>query len=323
MKPIPRLPENSLVFDNSTIELLRCPREYFYSAERQRELVAERAGRNFGSTIHCGAAVRYTECRADAVSDEVVPKINEAMRKHLDANPQPEEDFRNFNHACTVMQAYNTHYGAEPFRILLNPVDQMPLVERSFLFPFGMVRTPNGEPRNLFYAGKIDAGIEDNSGCWSFDHKTTFMFGENWERQMAVDGGQVGYVWALRKTLPPEKKVLGYVINGIRIRKPRRKDNFTDEALVDASDFKREPAYVSEIDIADWMRDTVALVEDILWYQQRHYFPRHRWMCTRKYGPCDFYDVCSLSPDQRENALMSNLFSDREWSPLKKPQNNE
>lgn len=307
-------PNGALIFDNSTLELLKCPRLLEYKWLRKRELVANRAGRNFGSGMHIGWAERYRRCGTNAVDDMAAIEINDAMRKFFEESPAPGEDFRNYHHAERVMAAYNSCYRNEPFEILKKP-DGSPVVEASFLLPFDF--EIDGHP--LYYSGKIDTGIRDASGIWSFDHKTAFQFGDTFDAQMHRDGGQLGYAWALSKAM--NEKPCGYIIDAVRIRKPSRKSEYSGEAPVDSTDFNRMPFALSTPDILEtWHRDVCELVTLIVGFHKRGYFPEYRWNCVNKYGKCDFFEACSCPPAQRMGVLYhTTLFTESDWSPLNSP----
>jgi hypothetical protein len=233
------------------------------------------------------------------------------MRLHFDANPQPMEDFRTFDHACTVLEAYNKHYQKEPFSILLNSQGK-PIVEASFALPFGTIHD-----RPIYYSGKIDLGIQDNAGVWVFDTKTAFMYGEAWEASMQMDSGQLGYVWALRQVLPPSIRVNGYIINGIRIRRPKKGDEYNAVAPVDASDFTRLVFHVHDDILDEWRENTCHAITEIFRYHAQDYYPMRRSQCVTKFGKCDMFDVCSVGMASRESALYSNMYEENTWTPLK------
>src|SRR6267142_3078694 len=314
--PIPTLPlvNGAFLIDNSTLEKLKCPRLYQLEPLNKRVLADAKAGRNFGSTLHRGWEVRSKLCGNKAVNSDYVPLINNAMLEWLNDNPQPLEDFRNFNHACEVMRVYNNYYKDEPYKILINPKTLDPLVECSFALPLGTVwNTP------VLWCGKLDLLTEWDTGVWAGpDHKTTFQFGENWEKSMMTDSGQCGYTWAARQVLGPSVKVNGYIIDGVRIRAPRKKDLYDeDKPPVDKTDFKRIPYYVSDDDIEEWKEDTLALIADIFHHHSRSFFPRSRPHCVGKFGPCDMFNICTLPRARRHDALMGTAYEDNHWSPLK------
>lgn len=309
----------AFLIDNSTLELLRCPRLYQYKSLCRRDSVAEKAGANFGSTLHVGWAVRYRRCGVNAVDPVAAESINSAMAAWLLDNPQPMDDFRDLNHAQTVMAAYNAHYQNEGFQIVNvkktsddGVIYLEPLVERSFALPFGLV---DGMP--CIYTGKIDLGIYDNHGLWSQDHKTAFMFGDNFDAQMSMDGGQLGYLWALKQATGVMPR--GYIIDAVRIRRPTRKSEYDLTAPVDASDFKRMPFFVTEATLEEWEENVRQLIHNIFEYHKHGYFPMHRWHCVGKYGKCEMFNVCSVGPESRESVLNSALYEDYTWSPLNLP----
>jgi hypothetical protein len=331
LHPLPELPlvfddklapNGALVFDNSTLELLRCPRLFEYKALRKREVVGAKAGRNFGAGLHVGWATRYRRCGSSAVADADTVAINDSMGKFFAESPSPGEDFRNFDHACRVMRVYNEIYGREEFKIVTNPKDGSPMVECSFLLPFGVEL--DGHP--LYYCGKIDTGIEDNSGIWSFDHKSAFQFGDGFDGQMQRDGGQLGYMWALWQVLGVRPK--GYIIDAVRIRRPsvsKKAEYGGGTPPVDGTDMKRLPFAVATDDIIEaWKKDVVALVKQILHFHKSGHFPEYRWQCVGKYGKCDMYEACAVRPEERLNILYhTSLFTESTWSPLNAPKNYE
>lgn len=330
------LTDGAFLIDNSALEKLSCPREFYYSFVRRRRLVSSKAGMNFGSTMHVAWAERYSQCGGNAITIEAVNKSALAMTEWLSDNPQPAEDFRNLSHAFRVFDAYNQNYGNEPYQIVTNPRDGRPLVEQSFMLPFMEVETWEPDEMNnehlvvipVFYCGKLDLAIRDAHGLWVQDHKTTFQFGDSFDKDMQRNSGQRGYVWALKQILGEMPR--GYIIDAVRIRKPKRDSIFDGTPPVDASDFRRLPFFVTEPDLATWKENTEAKIREIFYHASQNSWPEHENMCTahadtdthgsaRKFGTCDFFDVCSVAKEMRENALASNLYEDNLWSPLNKP----
>ena len=305
MKPLPLI-DDTFIIDNSSLEKFKCPRAWEYSELNERTPVAARAGANFGSTIHRGLETRYKLVSNNAVDAGTQLAIETSMHDWLQEHPQPESDFRNFDHACKMMRVYNQIYGREEFRILNNAKDK-PIIEASFALPIGKVQNTQ-----IIYAGKIDLGISDNNGIWSFDHKTTFQFGETFSKQMNMDGGQLGYCWALSQVTGQQP--CGYIIDAIRVRRASVKAQFTGEAPIDMTDFTRTPYWVTPDMLDEWKADVLAIVNEIFICHDLNRFPRHRWQCTNKYGACDFYDVCSTPEAQRNLILDSNLFEKNTWT---------
>lgn len=304
--------------DNSSLNTLVCPRFYELKHICGRELVAARAGRNFGAGLHVGWQRRYSLCGSSAVDAKAEVYINDGMMDYFREKPQPENDFRTLAHAQRIMQVYNERYRNEPFEILKNAKGQ-PAVESSFAFPIGDVVYPSSERLSIkiIFTGRVDLFTRDNEGEWAGpDHKTTSELGNPFMTTMATDSGQKGYCWAFQQIYGRLPR--GYIINAVRIRKPRKMDLYTGEAPIDASDFLRIPHYVFPSELEEWREDVLAKVETIFWMHHRGYFQRHTSRCSEKYGRCDMYDVCISQRESRDTVLASSLFEDYTWSPLNK-----
>lgn len=313
----------AFLIDNSTLETLTCPRLYELKHLRMRDLVAARAGRNFGAGLHVGWRERYLRCGSAPVDESSEAAINEAMATFFRDKPQPPEDFRTLDHACKVMKAYNQRYLTEAFTILPKN-DGTPAVEASFAFTLGhlkyqpLPRDPeiaNAQDIEIVYTGRVDLLTKDPEGEWvGPDHKTAFMFGQGFQDAMATDAGQRGYCWAFQQMYgrPPR----GYVIDAVRIRPPTKKATYAGDAPISFEDMQRIPFYIFPDDIEEWRQDTLAKIETIFWMHARDYFQKHTKMCVTKYGRCDMFEVCITARGSREAVLSSNQFEDLTWSPL-------
>lgn len=307
MIPSP-LTDGCLIIDNSMVEQLQhCPRSYQFKYLNRRIEAVPAPGRNFGSCLHAGLATRYKTFAEHAVTD--VTPINDALSAYLLANPQPENDFRNLDHAFGVMRAYNRAYPEESFKILAT--EKGPIVESSFLLHIGSV---SGTP--IKYAGRIDLGIQDSTGLWVVDHKTAFQFGKAFEAEMAMDTGQLGYCFAFRQVFG--QKPNGYITNAIRIRKPTRSDAYEDRAPVDASDFKRLVTCVDDDRLEEFVDTVMHWARNLLDYHWRGTFPRvsGKKGCVAKYGQCEYYTVCQAPRPSRDGLLASSLYEDNKWTPI-------
>ena len=314
LPPLPLVPTKdgklAYLIDNSTLETLVCPTIYKNKHLYKRELSAARAGRNFGAGLHVGWKERYMLCGSKAVDPTNEQTINAALATYFGEKPQPDDDFRTLEHAQKVMKAYNKRYTNEDFTIL-SRTDGTPAVESSFAFPIGEVQGVQ-----IIYTGRTDMFIHNSEGDWVLDHKTAFQYGENWLKQMAVDSGQKGYVWAFAQLYGRCPR--GYIVDGVRIRRPTKKDEYAGVPPVDNTDFQRIPQYVFPQELDDWRENVLLQVDSIFYRHKRGSFEMNRRECVGKYGPCDFYDVCMAMPEQRESILASSMFEELTFSPLNK-----
>ena len=353
MNNLPLL-DGCFLFDNSSLEQFQnCPHEYYISHIRRRILNADRAGMNFGSCCHLGEKLRY-ELYGNNPCGDITP-IHAAFAEHFDKHPEPVGDYRNLGMAQEWLRAYNEVYGREPFEII-KLKDGRPFVEMSFMTPFGVISF-NGDdkipiinkasaffnqPINdiafwiefqkkqgnipIFFTGRIDLGISDQSGKWVMDAKHVFMFGKNFTAEMQASNQMRGYCWQFQKFYGELPK--GYIINATRVRPPVKGAEFDSSLLFRTSgkdpDFLRIPQHISQTDLDEWEQNTLHLLEELFFNYNRGVFGKHKKSCVGKYGPCQFYELCnSVEPGTREAYLMSNSFCDNNWSPLNNPKTKE
>lgn len=330
--------DGAILIDNSTLEKLSCPRKLQINWIDKLVKQGTSAGANFGSTIHRGLETRYKLCGTAAVQTEHILPINSSMLEWLEANPQPDAEFRNYGHACNMIQVYNQQYGQEQFKILTTQEGKL-LVEASFMLPMALlikvsntvfaieqwngseVEVDDHELKGLrvikvYYTGKIDLGIEDTSGIWSFDHKTAFQFGDSFLQQMDMDAGQLGYMWALQQVTGKEAR--GYIIDAIRVRRPKKGDDLLGSTgCIDKTDFFRRPFFKSQSVLTEWRANVLQLILNIANMAEQDYFPMQRSQCISKYGACEYYDICNTPPEQRDLIKNSGNYVENKWSPLK------
>jgi len=301
--------------DNSSLEKLVCPRLWQLVNLNRRTLVESRAGRNFGAGLHVGLKERYSLCGHNEVTPDKTKIINSAISEFFRSSPQPVDDFRTLEHCQRVMQAYNEYYRSEPFKILQRP-DGKPAVESSFSFPLGKV-----DEVMVYYIGRMDMNIEDNTGEWVFDHKTAFMFGDGFRRSLERNAGQIGYCWAHQQIYGRLPR--GYVIDAIRIRRPKKGDEYTGAPPIDSSDLQRIPYFIMPDNVEYWKQNTLRKIENIFLMHSVGYFYQNESQCETKYGPCDFYDLCSAPESSWDEILNSTRYEHNDWSPLNLPTKGE
>ena len=59
--------------------------------------------------------------------------------------------------------------------------------------------------------------------------------------------------------------------------------------------------------LKDYQADAV---DDVLANLKRGFFPMEDAWCMGKYGRCEFFEVCTAEPAQREAMLASGLYTD-------------
>lgn len=337
MIPLPLLDGDTLVLDNSTLELFQtCPRAALYGICLRKKGSGDRPALKFGGITHKVLETRY---RSAAPMLEQTPEVQSTMLSVAEAEfstyTPPIDDFRNLDRMVDLIHRYGQAYPFEPFEIARFS-DGRPLIEVPFAVPLGeirvdaemcvqpMLRNPdgdivkNGQPSvrkistiRILFTGRIDLAYLYNSGLYILDHKTASMATNMAEFEIAHQF--YGYTNATEELLGRE--VAGIVINRIVCRKPSR----TGEPFT----FERKLIPVQRGLVSEWKTDILHIIADFVEMVRRQYMPKHTQWCVAKFGPCQFHRVCTLgdtadalSP-QRKMMLESGEFEDNTWSPLK------
>lgn len=340
LPPLPLI-DGCLVFDNSWLEKFQsCPLEAQLSGINKRIATTHRDGLNFGQACHTAMSLRYNACGSDKCGEEVTNIIKLALQAHFENSPESQGDHRNLAMSEAFIDAYNQMYSREPFDIL-KLKDGRPLIEKSFLSPFAEIINGELMPAAgftdvkhwverlkaegcvpVFYSGRIDLGITDNSGNWVLDHKSGFQFGRAFTAEMSSTPQMRGYCWEFRNYFGELPR--GYIINAFRVRPPTQAAQYDTSQLFRISgkdpDFQRIPVQIDAKQIDDWEQDTFGLIEEFLFHYKRGKFNRHKKSCVSKYGLCQYYTLCNeVAPEHQESYLASPAFMDNEWSALNTP----
>lgn len=314
--PLP-LENGALCIDNSFLESLQtCPRALEYSRLRKRELAASRPSLNFGSAGHLVWEHRYKTTKNLSPTAELENQQAEILAKYYSENPFPEDDFRTLNWAIEVfVKKYNQRYALEPFQLLQDDKGS-PMVELPFMVKLYETELYPGHILPIFYTGKIDLPVSWDNNVFVIDHKTTSMMGESFWDDLRVSPQLVGYTWGFWKATGI--KPAGFCVNAVRTKpQPMKPKNGLDAWWEE--NYQRSKEYVSDGLLKEWESNTINLVEEFLWHHSRSYFPMKKKWCCAKYGKCQFYSVCNGLPiEQREEMLMSQLYTENTWSPLRK-----
>ena len=343
LPPLPLI-DNCLFFDNSAFELLQvCPSAYEKNRLWRRIAVGDSAALSFGTAIHAALEWRYTTLKNASptiVSEEEQIAV---LQKHFAEHPVEDEEHRSLNLATEIIQRYNQRYHLEPFNVLEDEKGKV-LCELSFALPLCQYWPEvkeciywNGQPDGLnpksigiVITGRIDLPVRWDNQIFIIDHKTSGMFfgpTRFLEEERPSNQYRI-YAWAFEKLTG--QKVGGFCVNGIRTKVPPVKPKNGLDAWW-AEGFVRDINYLALTPTwqDDLVNEMVSLVERFFWHYEKGRFPmagKFTKACSR-YGGCQYGDVCCLGSDEkRHEMLMSPVFKDNEWTPLKsvvKEQNNK
>jgi hypothetical protein len=276
--------------DSSTLSrYTTCPQEYYYYKVLKREATGWRAGIEFGSIIHQCLDIRYR-----GLGD-----IRDLQRKTLEkfyatARFEPG-DYRDLNYAIGLLERYDATYPIEPFDVL-PPTEQH--IEVAFSVPL---------PTLLGYkwTGRVDLVVRyPDNRIWTLDHKTSSIGGASFFDEYLNSQAQVGYVWAMEQVTG--QPIAGFIVNAIFNRKITR----TGDGIT----FERQLFHVTQEQKEEWLENTTNVIRQI---ERDEHFCQHKSQCARKYGKCEYLDVCSMPRNARERILASNMYQDVTWDPLK------
>lgn len=318
LPPLPII-DGWLFVDNSKVETIcGCNRAAQYSWLHQRRAAGERSALNFGAGIHCAKEARY-KVSTDISTPGLEQAMFNALTKHFEEHPQEGEDeYRTLDHATKLVKRYNQKYPTETFEVCKLDTG-LPCVELPFSYPLvdetgepiTFCTVQNGNPIlfHVMYTGKIDLIISEYSQIFTMDHKTTFQLGQTFWQAQQMTSQHVGYCVAVDKLLGVQ--TAGYKINALCTRKFSK-----SRPAHDAADFERNTFYVTPERKLEWHRNLVSKLKMFFYNYSQGHLPMFENACVGKFGPCQFFDICSLPELQRGMMLESNLFVDDNWSPL-------
>jgi hypothetical protein len=299
------LPVIQRPIDNTALSAyLACPREYAFSMMLNRRSKGTSAALAFGKAWHKAMEYHY---KTDGNRDMVILGVTKTYEDHDSA-----DDYRTLNRVLLDYDKYVAKYGkpsSENGKTVGWP--DAPLVELS----------TNAQGDGLIHpwAGKIDRVVEIGGLYYIEDHKTTSRLDKNYFKQFELSYQMMGYTY-LGKQLLPGKKIAGVRIN-------------LSHVLTGKTEFHRQLFSYSEDQIREWVRVTnrwmLNLAADIRAYLDlldegfssitaiTQAFPAHFGDngCSRKFGMCQYYEVCSLNERLRERKLEMD-FDVNPWNPL-------
>jgi hypothetical protein len=278
---------------------MTCPREYYLGMVLHRRGKGKSPALVFGSAWHKAMEIHY---KSGGDRDLVHYAVTQAWEGHDSA-----DDYRTLNRVLLDYDRYRKQYGDDPTgedAKTVGTVGDM-LVELS----------TNAQGAALVHpwAGKLDRIIQLDGLYYVEDHKTTSRLDKHFFRQFELSNQMMGYTY-LAKALLPQLPVVGVRIN-------------VSHVLTAKTEFHRKLITFSPAQITRWTAQTniwmTKLSED---YEQLKVeaglipdvaFPQHFGDngCSRKYGMCGYWPICSSSPKLQEGVLLRE-YEINPWNPL-------
>ena len=321
---------NCLFIDNSSLSTLTtCPRKGAYSFLARRQEVKNRMALFFGGAIHKALEVRDLEQQVLCTAAIEEKMIDSLVEYYTDCDDT--DDYRNLTYAIRTIERYNKTFAADPQVAITLPSGEV-AVELPFSIPLGeivvdslmWVSDPDidsGIPQfrhvdtiQIIFTGKIDRVCAHQGNTYLLDHKTTSMGGPTFFDEFYTSHQFRGYKFATEKLLGIP--VRGVIINALMCRPPLKSGdvNYT---------FDRHTIHIDDDMVADWQDSFLQAVETFISYHinqdpalPERAYPMHTNTCVGKYGKCEFFGVCQLTPKHRPMLLHSGLYETNTWNPL-------
>lgn len=292
--------------DNSAKELFEtCSRAAEYYTVKRRESAGERAALFYGGVVHQALVPRkLNQPNWEQLQEQLVIK---AFSDH----PPALDEWRTAERCLDTLRFYNKTYplDAEPFKLVPDTV------ELGFKLPIGVAELDSDVTTHagtfhvnkvvLMWTGRLDAIVSYDGQLLIMDHKTTSILGPTFYDDFVIGSQMLGYTWAARKL---GFDVKGLLLDVIGARKPTKSGV--------GNELQRQRYFYSQEHIDEWEHDTFTAITDFLEHLCRGYFKKSTKWCFGRYGRCQYWDVCTQIPTQREAMLQSDMYKNVTWSPL-------
>jgi hypothetical protein len=292
--------------DNTAMSAyMTCPREYYFGMVLHRRGKGKSPALVFGSAWHKAMEMHY---KSGGDYDLVKYAVATSWEGHGD-----QDDYRTQQRVILDYERYRKHYGEDPNKEesgkTVGTVGEL-LVELS--------TNAQGEDLVHPWAGKLDRIIEIDGLYYIEDHKTTSRLDKHFFRQFELSNQMMGYTY-LAKALLPSLTVVGVRIN-------------VSHVLTEKTAFHRQLVTFGPQQIKRWTEQTNIwmgkLSEDYeLLADERAKnpdivipdaaFPQHFGDngCSRKFGMCGYWPICSSSP-KLQPGVLEREYEIRPWNPL-------
>ena len=171
--------------------------------------------------------------------------------------------------------------------------DGKPAVEITFNFPLDFGPT---EDQPYILCGKLDRIVTFNGDLFVMDYKTTTVsLNDAYWKQFRLDDQMSLYTLAGKIVF--QAPIKGVIVDAASI-------------LVGGTNFERGIIYRTQEQLDEW-------VENLKPYLERQTeYTMNEASCITRYGPCEFLDICSRTPQVRKRFLEASFVQEEPWNPL-------
>jgi len=311
--PSPFLPGTNVQFawDSTSLGYLKtCPRLYQYQMIEGWRTKGENIHLRFGIEYH-QALQDYDVSRATGIShaDAVHDTLRTLLGRIADWEPAPtvgrrSEELKTKPALIRTVLWYLDKYEDDPAQTLILE-DGRPAVEVSFRFELDWGSQNAAQPYLL--SGHLDRIVDFGGELYVMDRKTTTGTATPWFFNQFEPNNQMT-LYSLASQIVIKAPIRGVIIDAAQIGR--------DKSGVDYSRFIRGFTFRTAAQLDEWVQDLKFWTSQAENYANFNYWPMNDTACD-KYGGCKFREICSKSPQVREQFLKGSFEKGEIWNPLK------
>lgn len=293
--------------DNTAMSAyITCPREYYFSMVKHRRSKGRAPALVYGSLWHKILEMHY---KTGGDQEFVTYAAHKSWEGHDSA-----DDHRTLERGLLDYDRYLKRWGQTPDE----EADGRTVGSiGDLLVELGV----NAQGDDLLHpwAGKLDRVIEINGLYYIEDHKTTSRLDKHFFEDFELSSQMLGYTY-LGKALLPSMPLIGVRINVAHV-------------LTAKTEFHRQLVQFSPPKLKRWTEQTNIWMErlaaDYRLAEAEGYptvperaFPQHFGLngCSRKYGKCGYFGVCSSAP-KLQAGILERDYEIKPWNPLEEDHN--
>lgn len=320
----PFLPGTNIQFawDSTSLGLLKeCPRKYQYTMIDGWASRDESIHLRFGIEYHT-ALQDYAVSRANGVEHEdaihdTVRALHSRVHDWVPDRSSRAGKYKNRESIVGLVIDYLDHFHDDPAETFILD-DGRPAVELSFRFEldWGPQASPsiqntaaNGGKLEFaqpyLLCGHLDRVVDFNGDLYVMDHKTSLSTISTYYFNQWSPHNQMS-LYTLAGKIMLNSPVKGVIISAAQI------------LLEKPNSFQRGFSYRTADQLDEWLHDLRYWTSQAEAFATANYWPQNDTACD-KFGGCRFREVCSKSPQVREQYLKSmfdKLEPDAKWNPL-------
>lgn len=292
-----------IAWDSTSLSLLKeCPRKYYYSIVEGWEPKARSFHLTFGILYHQALETYDLAIARSKSHDEATcAAVSVALKNSWDHNlNRPWYSGDNHKNRFTLIRTivwYLEQFAEDPIETITLS-NGRPAVELSFRFQFPFTF---GTGEDAILCGHMDRLGSISGGTWVIDRKTT-------KHEIRDDRYFNRY--------SPDNQMSLYSLAGKVVYNIPTQGVIIDAAqvMVTFSRFQRGFANRTQSQLDEFAKDIKEYLGHVDDYAYENYWPMNDKSCFN-YGGCPFREICSRSPEVREQFLHAN-FQRRTWDPL-------